>query len=291
MKMMKSIDCDWNESFTSLILMRGKKYFEEGRVCRIQHSNTTYFACVKGTEYYEVEITVEEGNVTEMFCNCPYAETDNCKHMAAVLCALETENVEIEELPPATMPTIVSHIPLEMPWIEAIDNLPEETVRKELLKRADREAWLRERLAVLYLGKLPEGKLQNWKADLQDIALRYTNRRGRIALEAACEFTEELSDFLLGHLQLLFEVDAMMDAFHLVWIVMETALEWYVDNSEDDVDFLLEGCEEELRKIYGMATDAQRKQMLQWHQEHRNPDWPGGVEPVDRIFQLLQIVR
>lgn len=284
-----TIDPSWREEFAPHILARGKKYFEEGRVGRIQHVNNTYYAYVEGTEHYEVEITIEEGNIKEMLCDCPYAETDNCKHMAAVLCALETENVSIEELPVTPTPPIVSHIPLEMPWLEAIDNLPEETVRKELLKRADREDWLKERLAVLYLGGLPEGQIQNWKADLQEIASRYINRRGWISDEDVWEFTDDLGDFLNDHLPLLLEVNAVMDAFHLVWIVMETALEWHVDNSDDDVDDLLEGCEERLRKVYSMATDEQREQMMQWYQEHRNPEWPGGVENMDHIFQSLTL--
>ena len=288
---MRIVDFDWSEQFTPLILGRGKKYFEEGRVSRIQRVNNTYIADVEGTYEYEVEITIEDGSIKEMLCNCPYAETDNCKHMAAVLCALEMEDVSVEELPVAPTPPIVSHIPLKMPWLEALDNLPEETIRKELLKRADREDWLKERLAVLYLGGLPEGQIQNWKADLQEIASRYINRRGWISDEDVWEFTDDLGDFLNDHLPLLLEVNAVMDAFYLVWIVMETALEWHVDNSDDDVDDLLEGCEERLRKVYSMATDEQREQMMQWHQEHRNPEWPGGVENMDHIFQSLTLAN
>lgn len=285
----QTIDSSWSDEFAPHILARGKKYFEEGRVGQIQHINNTFYAYVEGTEHYEVEITIEEGSVRDMLCDCPYAETDNCKHMAAVLCALETEGIEIKELPVAPTPPIVSHIPLEMPWLEAIDNLPEEVIRKELLKRADREDWLKERLAVLYLGGLPEGQLQNWKADLQEIASRYINRRGWISGEDAWEFTDDLGDLLIDHLPILLEVNAVMDAFHLVWIVMETALEWHVDNSDDDVDDLLDGCEEKLRKIYDMATEKQREQMMQWYQEHRNPEWPGGVENIDHIFQALTL--
>lgn len=288
---MRIVDFDWRGQFAPLILGRGKKYFEEGRVSRIRRADNTCIADVEGTYYYEVEITVEDGGIKAMACNCPYAETDNCKHMAAVLCALETEDIAIEELPVAPAPPMVSHIPLEMPWLEAIDNLPEETIRKELLKRADREDWFKERLAVLYLGGLPEGQIQNWKADLQEIAFRYINRRGWISDEDAWEFTDDLGDFLNAHLPLLLEVNAVMDAFYVIWIVMETALEWYVDNSDDDMDVLLETCEEKLRRVYSMATDEQREQMMRWYQEHRNPQWPGGVENMDHIFRSLTLVN
>lgn len=288
---MRIVDFDWHEHFTPLILGRGKKYFEEGRVGRIQHINNTYIADVEGTEDYEVEITIEAGSIKEMLCNCPYAETNNCKHMAAVLCALEMEDVSIEELPVAPTPPITSHVPMEMPWLEAIDNLPEEIVRKELLKCADRDDRLKQRLAVLYLGKLPEGQIQNWKADLQESATRYINRRGWIVDEDAWEFTEDLRNLLNAKLPLLLEVNAVMDAFYVVWIVMETALEWRVDNTDDDMDDLLEYCEENLRKVYSISTDKQREQMMQWHQEHRNPEWPGGVANMDHIFQSLTLAN
>jgi len=286
---MRVVDFVWSEQFAPHILARGKKYFEEGQVSRIRRIGNTYIADVEGTYEYEVEITVEAGSIEEMLCNCPYAETNNCKHMAAVMYALETENVSIEELPVAPKPPVVSHIPLEMPWQEAIDKLPEETIREELLKLADRADRLKERLAVLYLGGLPEGQLQNWKADLQDIASRYRNRRGWIAEENAWEFTDDLGVFLNDRLPLLLEVNAVMDAFHLVWIVMETALEWYVDNADGDVDDLLDDCEEGLRKVYSIATDRQREQMMQWYQARRNPEWPGGVANMDHVFRALTL--
>lgn len=288
---MRIVDFEWHDLFTSLILSRGKKYFDEHRVGQMKRIGNTYIACVEGTEDYEVEITIEDGKAKDLTCTCPYAETDNCKHMAAMLFALETEDLPVEELPPVPKPVLVPHVPMESHWLEAIDKLPEEVVRKELMKRADRDDGLKDRLAVLYLKKLPEGQLQNWKADLQEMADNYLDRRGRINEEDAWEFTEDLGNFLNGKLPLLLEVNDIWDAFQLIWIVMETALEWQVDNSDDDVDELLEGCEEKLRKVYSLASDVQREEMMRWHQEHRNPEWPGGVVILDQIFQSLNLAN
>ena len=76
----------------------------------------TYIACVEGTEDYEVEITIEDGKAKDMNCTCPYADTDNCKHMAAMLFTLETEDLPVEELPSAPMPVMVPHVPMENPF-------------------------------------------------------------------------------------------------------------------------------------------------------------------------------
>ena len=280
------MDTEWKNDFLPHILARGKKYFEEGRVGPIQRCGNTIIATVEGTEDYTVEIDVEDNNLGHMECDCPYAADSEqyCKHMAAVLYALEWEDVAIEEIPPGKQPPIVSHIPMETPWLEAIERLPEKVVRKELMKLADQDAYLKERLAVLYLGKLSEGQIQNWKADLQKTALGYTNRTGRINYEYSWEFLNDLSNFLNEKLPLLLEVKAVTDAFYLIWIVMETALEWEMDDDYAELDDLLMECKDAYEALLPLATDAQREQMLQWYEEHRNEDWPGGVERMDFIF-------
>ena len=280
---------NWQAEFAPHILARGKKYFEDGNVGHIQHSIDTYIAAVAGTDDYEVEISIAEDRIKEMRCTCPYAKESNCKHMAAVLFALENEDVPVTELPPAKQPQIVSHIPMEIPWLEAIDCLPEDVVRKELLKRADQDERLRERLAVLYLGRLPEHQLQNWKADLQEIAGEYLDRRGRINDENTWIFLEDLGNFLDAKLPLLLEVSAVMDAFHLVWIVMETVLEWEIDDYYEQLVDMFYDCSQALRKVWTMATESQQEQMMQWYQVHRNEEWPGNVAYIDRVFQHLKL--
>lgn len=284
---MKATVPTWTAEFAPHILARGKKYFEDGNVGRIQHSGDTYIAAVTGTDDYVVEISIEENSIRKMHCTCPYAKENNCKHMAAVLFALEREDIPVQELPPAKQPPIVSHVPTEWPWLEAIDKLPEDVVRKELLKRADRDDRLKERLAILYLGKLPEYQLQNWKADLQEMAGDYLDRSGRIDSENSWEFLNDLGNFLDAKLPALLEVDAVTDAFHLVWIVMETALEWEIDDSYDELSGLFEDCKDVLKTLWSMATEDQLEQMMQWYQEHRNEEWPGGVKHMDRTFHLL----
>jgi hypothetical protein len=281
------LEPEWKEDFTPLILMRGKKYFEEGNVQRVQRCADTYIATVEGSENYEVEIFLSNGRLDEMTCTCPYAQRENCKHMAAVLFALESGDVSVTELPAAKQPTIVSHIPMELPWLEAIDNLPEDIVRKELLKLTDRDGRLKERLAVLYLGHLPEGQLQNWKADLQETAARFADRRGRIHADDVWEFLNELGVFLDAKLPLLLEVKAVMEAFHLVWIVMETALEWPLNDDYDELGDFFQECTEALRSVFDVATDDQFEQMLQWYREHRNGEWPGDVSHIDFAFRWV----
>lgn len=79
--------------FGSLILQRGKKYFEDGLVTIRQKIDTTYFAVVHGTEDYHVHLALNDlGRVSSMSCNCPYAQGGHyCKHEAALLYAIQEQ--------------------------------------------------------------------------------------------------------------------------------------------------------------------------------------------------------
>ena len=277
---------NWKDKFAPHILPRGEKYFQEGNIQKIQHCGNVYIATVTGSYDYKVEIFTTENVVAKMRCNCPYADGSNCKHMAAVLFAIESGTVSIEELPPVKQPALVSHIPIDIPWTEAIDKLPEDVVRKELMRQADRNQRLQERLAFLYLGKLPEGMLQNWKADLQEIAGDYIDDLGRIDSEDSWSFLEELNDFLDQKLPLLLEINAIMDAFHLVWIVMETALEWTMEDTCEHLEDLFHNCDVATTKVLSKATADQREEMLQWYREHRDENWPGEVRYLDTLFKV-----
>ena len=85
----------WRNLFRPHILERGLDYYEEGAVAFLEETAAGYKAVVNGTEEYSVEIEVAEDRVRDMFCDCPYADDGHyCKHMAAVLYAIEARSGE-----------------------------------------------------------------------------------------------------------------------------------------------------------------------------------------------------
>lgn len=77
---------NWKKLFASHILERGYDYYCDGAVENIEIGRDDLRADVVGTEDYEVEISLNDGKVIDMYCSCPYATGgNNCKHMAAVL--------------------------------------------------------------------------------------------------------------------------------------------------------------------------------------------------------------
>ena len=77
---------NWKKLFEPHILERGYGYYLNNAVNNLEVSEHTIRADVEGTEDYEVEISLADGEIDEMYCSCPYAIGGwNCKHMAAVL--------------------------------------------------------------------------------------------------------------------------------------------------------------------------------------------------------------
>lgn len=79
---------DFSNLFTQLIKDRGEDYYNNGHVYNLQKTGDNYYAKVEGSHgnFYSVSIEIsDEENF--IHCDCPYE--DACKHMYAVLLAIE----------------------------------------------------------------------------------------------------------------------------------------------------------------------------------------------------------
>ncbi len=82
-------------------LTRGKNYYKAGAVLEIEEvEKGIWVADVKGTEVYEVNVTLKkDGTVKDCFCDCPH-DDEFCKHVIAVLYWLGNEKtIAVEEKP------------------------------------------------------------------------------------------------------------------------------------------------------------------------------------------------
>jgi uncharacterized Zn finger protein len=73
------------------ILTKGRDYWNEGNVDNLAQDGDTWTAEVYGTDDYTVEVGLEDGEVTDWSCDCPYDWGDTCKHVVAVLFAIREE--------------------------------------------------------------------------------------------------------------------------------------------------------------------------------------------------------
>lgn len=283
------MDASWKDIFEPWILARGRKYFEEERVNQITQDGNLILATVSGTDEYRVELELPGGSVDYMSCSCPHFRNgNNCKHIAAVLLEIEAGEYTFTNDPPTAPISIVERVPIEERWQEAIDTLPEEVIREELLKLADRDEGLKLRLSLLLTGKLPEGQLNNWKADVQEIAASYMSRSRYIREEDVVEYIYDETLFLRNKLAVLKGFNATMDAFYLTSMVYETVMEIPLEYQEDEELFtIMDECEESWEELFAKATPDEMKLMHQWFWEHRNPKWPFGYM-LDSCFLDLE---
>ena len=89
---------NWKKKFRDLILERGRNYYKRNRVCGLSYRNNIYTARVLGSHAYDVEIKIREDDIVYMKCSCPYAVSGlYCKHMAAVMYAIDEEGEELRQ--------------------------------------------------------------------------------------------------------------------------------------------------------------------------------------------------
>ena len=97
---MKTIE-DFLSEVDTRIYDRGVQYYENDMVENLVQKGCHYSAkvCGSGWEPYDVNILLsEEHEVADWYCSCPYDSGDVCKHVVAVLLALQNGEVEIKAL-------------------------------------------------------------------------------------------------------------------------------------------------------------------------------------------------
>ena len=80
-----------NTLFSSIIIQRGQKYYEDEKVKFLEKIDDRYFAIVTGTKKYLVIIKYNEpSKIMQVYCSCPCEFY--CKHIYAVILAIRNNN-------------------------------------------------------------------------------------------------------------------------------------------------------------------------------------------------------
>lgn len=95
------MDIEYEQYFSNIILDRAEEYADDESIDILKQTETQIKATVRGTAKYTVNIVLDNKQIMEMDCTCPYE--DNCKHLAAVFMYLESKNkpqtIILEETP------------------------------------------------------------------------------------------------------------------------------------------------------------------------------------------------
>ena len=263
------LDPMWRKCFEDRILERGEKYWRQGRVRGLLDQGDIITATVQGTEDYDVEIVLTDGMFDDADCTCPYADDGNaCKHMAAVLFALEAG--EAGE---------TGHEAACVSWRKALDQMGEKELRSMLAGMAARDRSLQERLVLRMTKELPAEQYKNWAKHLKKLARDARGRDGFIEYDQAYDFCISVCEFLNDTASDLIDGGLFLDAFQLAGMVYDFILGEEMDDSDGGMTVVFRCCEDIWMDMIRRA-DAEEKEQMYGLLTKRLPDDFGVVEAV-----------
>lgn len=253
---------DWRGLFPFHIWQRGLNYYQDGHILNIRRIGTRFFADIEGTEVYRVSVTLhsETDEIEAYSCDCPYGEDGTpCKHLAALLCALE-EDADVEE----SDESLTAQKSLDLAVSEAVNALSPEQMRTLLIQFAQKDSLLREKILLFSARSVPESQSEQWAMDLRDIADAAADRHGFIDYAEAYGFCCSLMAYQRERFPNLMKCGLIMDAFRLVCLVFQTGTEQDIDDSDGGLTLLADDCSEYWNILLESASCEQQKEMLCW---------------------------
>jgi uncharacterized Zn finger protein len=89
------------------VVTRGKEYLQQNRIEYANHlGDHSFKALIKGEQDYDVFVDLQQGEIVEYSCNCPYTWGKMCKHTVALLLHIREANLHLI----AGNPTAGTHI-------------------------------------------------------------------------------------------------------------------------------------------------------------------------------------
>lgn len=199
------------ELFSDKILERGYDYYKNGFVKECYKNDNIIHAVVSGTDDYEVEIGLENGEVSYMECTCPYAEDGSyCKHMVAVLYYYNSrEYINIKT-------TNSTNKPLD----ELIDDLNFDEMKFYLTKVLKSNYKLEHKFREYFDKRNVPFDIADLKNEFEQIISSNTYNFGIVAYNNCEDFLTELDFFLSENTEKLLNNKLYQDAFDFATYVM-----------------------------------------------------------------------
>ena len=260
---------EWKTRFAPRILRRGEEYYADGAVGALEWDGETISATVWGTEKYTVEIDISGGRVDDMYCSCPYAEEDNCKHMAAVLFAASEDG-----FPAARKPS--EDVTLK----DAVQALSEPDAKELLWKFARKYPDIAEQVMLKSAGRVTDAQIEAWEKQIVSFAKKYADRDGYIEYREALSYIRDLKALLREKVPVLLECGMPWEAFELTRKVLSEASGADMDDSDGGVGGLWWTCAEHWKAILSRMSTEERHKMFDWLQANYRR-WPVANDVLD----------
>ena len=265
---------NWKRLFATHILERGYDYYLENMVENIDISEDIIRADVIGSEDYEVEISVNNGEVTDMYCSCPYAlDGKNCKHMAAVLYEWSedageeepTKKVNTELFQPAyTINAYKKVAAVE----ELVSGATEEEVRSFLVAVLAEEEKLLLRFHNTINKQVTREDIDNYIRQVDIIADRYLGRNRFISYYEADSFISELEEIIDEDVRRMIDNDNYLSAFEVMNYIFVLIGDVDMDDSDGGTGMLADRIYQLWLELLVKVSAEEKKKMFDWFTSH-----------------------
>lgn len=278
---------NWQKLFASHILERGYDYYCDGAVENIEIGRDDIRADVVGTEDYEVEISLNDGKVTDMYCSCPYAAGgNNCKHMAAVLYEW-TADIMDEDEPEDTDNEDMDNdadaesMDLFEPAVTVCDYKKKSAAVEKLVTSAERDIVQAFLVSVLAEDKKLLLRFRNMvnkcatKEDVEDyfeqideIADRYLGRDHFINYYQAYDFMLELEEIIDKDVRRMIDNGSHISAFHVMNHIFVLLGNVDMDDSGGETSMLAEQIYQLWLELLTKVNAQDKRKMFIWFTTH-----------------------
>ena len=278
---------NWQKLFASHILERGYDYYCDGAVENIEIGRDDIRADVVGTEDYEVEISLNDGKVTDMYCSCPYAAGgNNCKHMAAVLYEW-TADIMDEDEPEDTDNEDMDNdadaesMDLFEPAVTVCDYKKKSAAVEKLVTSAERDIVQAFLVSVLAEDKKLLLRFRNMvnkcatKEDVEDyfeqideIADRYLGRDHFINYYQAYDFMLELEEIIDKDVRRMIDNGCHISAFHVMNHIFVLLGNVDMDDSGGETSMLAEQIYQLWLELLTKVNAQDKRKMFIWFTTH-----------------------
>ena len=278
---------NWQKLFASHILERGYDYYCDGAVENIEIGRDDIRADVVGTEDYEVEISLNDGKVTDMYCSCPYAAGgNNCKHMAAVLYEWTADIMDADEPEDTDNEDVdddedAESMDLFEPAVTVCDYKKKSAAVEKLVTSAERDIVQAFLVSVLAEDKKLLLRFRNMvnkcatKEDVEDyfeqideIADRYLGRDHFINYYQAYDFMLELEEIIDKDVRRMIDNGSHISAFHVMNHIFVLLGNVDMDDSGGETSMLAEQIYQLWLELLTKVNAQDKRKMFIWFTTH-----------------------
>ena len=194
---------NWKKLFKDHILERGYDYYRREKVEILEYTEDKAEAVVSGSDDYSVSIVFDDGEIDEMYCDCPYAcDGSKCKHMAALLYALDdlSEKTQTDSVDADTL----------------INEASPELIREFLIKSLTYNEELKYKFIRFLESKRKKISVSDYKFHLDTLVIQYSEGEDYIDYRLSFQFFNETEELLTECTDILIAEKRYYDAYDIV---------------------------------------------------------------------------